>query len=70
MRGFGELVLLQRGHRQRVRMEERPAEPGSVTFWLIDPGQVVFLLCGFFIIKKKDVLGVCLVAGTENPKAT
>lgn len=33
MRGFGELVLLQRGHRQRVgRMEERPAEPGSVTF--------------------------------------
>lgn len=43
--GFSELALLPKGHRQMVdRKEERPGEPGSVTSWLIDPGQVVFLL--------------------------
>lgn len=69
MRGFGELVLLQRGHRQRVRMEERPAEPGSVTFWLIDPGQVVFLLCGFFIIKKKRCTRCVSCCRDRKPKS-
>lgn len=52
------------------RKEERPAEPGSVTFWLADPSQVVFPPWGFLMSKEEDVLGACLVAGAESPQAT
>jgi len=51
------------------RKEERPAEPGSVTFWLVDPSQVVFPPWGFLMSKEEDVLGACLVAGAESPQA-